>query len=121
MLDAARPQLLRILGPGCIGMLAPHIGLNASMAHTDALPASWPSSRNRARWSAPCSTGRARASIGFSQVVSLGQHADVDAADMLDQLASDARTRSILLYIEIDRRRRASSCPRRGRPRATSR
>ena len=30
MLDAARPHLLRILGPGCIGLLAPHIGLNAS-------------------------------------------------------------------------------------------
>ena len=33
-------------------------------------------------------------------MVSLGQHADVDVGDMLDQLASDARTRSILLYIE---------------------
>src|SRR3954464_4293733 len=32
MLDAARPHLLRILGPNCIGMLAPHLGLNASFA-----------------------------------------------------------------------------------------
>ena len=38
MLDAARPRLLRILGPNCIGLLAPHLGLNASFAHTDALP-----------------------------------------------------------------------------------
>ncbi len=33
MLDAARPSLLRILGPNCIGMLSPHRGLNASFAH----------------------------------------------------------------------------------------
>ena len=33
-------------------------------------------------------------------MVSLGQHADVDAGDMLDLLASDSRTRSILLYLE---------------------
>jgi acetyltransferase len=32
--------------------------------------------------------------------VSLGEHADVDFGDMLDWLASDARTRAILLYIE---------------------
>ena len=38
--------------------------------------------------------------IGFSQVVSLGEHADIDFGDMLDYLASDARTRAILLYIE---------------------
>ncbi len=30
MLDAARPNLLRILGPNCIGALVPGIGLNAS-------------------------------------------------------------------------------------------
>ena len=36
MLDAARPALLRILGPNCIGLLVPGVGLNASFAHTDA-------------------------------------------------------------------------------------
>ena len=38
--------------------------------------------------------------IGFSHMVSLGERADVDFGDLLDYLASDARTRSILLYIE---------------------
>ena len=38
MLDAARPYLLRILGPNCIGMLSPHKGLNASFAHVTAAP-----------------------------------------------------------------------------------
>ncbi len=100
MLDASKPYLLRILGPGCIGTLAPHIGLNASIAHTDALPGELAFvSQSGALISAMLDWARAR-DIGFSSVVSLGSHADVDAADMLDQLASDARTRSILLYIE---------------------
>jgi acetyltransferase len=38
MLEAAKPHLLRILGPNCLGLLAPRIGLNASFAHTHALP-----------------------------------------------------------------------------------
>ena len=38
--------------------------------------------------------------VGFSTVISLGERADVDFGDLLDHLASDAQTRSILLYIE---------------------
>ena len=37
-LDAAHPYILRLLGPNCVGLLVPGIGLNASFAHTDALP-----------------------------------------------------------------------------------
>ena len=33
MLSAARPHLLRIAGPNCVGLLVPKIGLNASFAH----------------------------------------------------------------------------------------
>ena len=32
MLEAARPHLLRILGPNCVGLIVPGIGLNASFA-----------------------------------------------------------------------------------------
>ena len=34
MLEAARPPTLRVLGPNCVGLLCPHVGLNASFAHT---------------------------------------------------------------------------------------
>ena len=36
MLEAARPHLLRILGPNCVGVLVPGVSLNASFAHTTA-------------------------------------------------------------------------------------
>ncbi len=113
MLDAAKPHLLRVLGPGSIGLLAPHIGLNASIAVSDALPGELAFiSQSGALATAMLDWARERR-IGFSHVVSLGQHADVDAADMLDHLASDARARAILLYIEaIDAPRKFLSAAR---------
>ncbi|HMO46191.1 MAG TPA: GNAT family N-acetyltransferase [Rubrivivax sp.] len=100
MLDAARPHLLRVLGPGSIGLLSPQLGLNASIAHTDALAGELAFvSQSGSLCRAMLDVARARA-IGFSHVVSLGEHADVDAGDLLDQLASDGRTRSILLYLD---------------------
>ena len=51
--------------------------------------------------------------IGFSHFVSLGEHADVDFGDMLDHLASDARTRAIQLYMEsVDGARKFVSAAR---------
>ncbi|HSW05004.1 acetate--CoA ligase family protein, partial [Aquabacterium sp.] len=100
ILDAARPHLLRVLGPNCLGLLSPHVGLNASFAHADALPGEVAFvSQSGALVTAVLDWARSRR-IGFSHMVSLGERADVDFGDLLDYLASDARTRSILLYIE---------------------
>ena len=100
MLDAARPWLLRILGPNCIGLLVPHLGLNASFAHVGARSGEVAFvTQSGALMTAMLDWAAARA-IGFSHLVSLGEHADVDFGDVLDFLASDGRTRAILLYIE---------------------
>lgn len=99
-LAAARPHVLRVLGPNCLGLLTPHLGLNASFAHTDALPGEVAFvSQSGALVTAVLDWAKSRR-IGFSHMVSLGERADVDFGDLLDYLASDARTRSILLYIE---------------------
>ena len=50
VLDAARSYVLRLLGPNCVGMLVPSIGLNTSFAHMGAKPGKSPSCRNRTRW-----------------------------------------------------------------------
>jgi acetyltransferase len=99
-LDAARPSLLRLLGPDSIGLLAPHLGLNASAAHTQALPGALAFvSQSAGLVTAVLDWAQGR-QVGFSHVVSLGERADVDFGDMLDYLASDPRTRAILLYME---------------------
>src|SRR6185436_16863267 len=91
---------LRILGPNCLGLLTPRLGLNASFAHTDALDGNLAFiSQSGALVTAVLDWARARR-VGFSHLVSLGEHADVDFGDLLDHLGSDAHTRAILLYIE---------------------
>lgn len=100
MLDAARPALLRILGPNGLGLLVPHSGLNASFAHIDAQPGELAFiSQSGALVTAMLDWADAQG-IGFSCLASIGEHADVDFGDLLDYLATDARTRAILLYVE---------------------
>ena len=100
MLDAARPHTLRLLGNNCIGSMSPRIGLNATFAHADALPGQIAFvSQSGALVTAVLDWAKARG-IGFSHMVSLGEHIDVDFGDLLDHLATDAATRAILLYVE---------------------
>lgn len=100
MLNEAKRHLLRILGPNCIGLLAPHQGVNASFAPIPALLGDLAFvSQSGALVTSMLDWAQGRG-IGFSHFVSLGEHADVDFGDMLDYLASDPGTRAILLYVE---------------------
>ena len=99
-LDAARPHMLRLLGPNCIGLLNPHLGLNASFTQANALPGELALvSQSGALLTALLDWANGE-HIGFSHLVSLGEHVDVDFSDLLDHLVMDRRTRAILLYIE---------------------
>ena len=113
MLNAARPSLMRILGPNCVGLLSPHAGLNASFAPIPARRGDLAFvSQSGALVNAMLDWAEARR-IGFSCFVSLGDHADVDVGDMLDYLANDPHTRAILLYIEsVDQARKFMSAAR---------
>ena len=100
LLESARPALLRIIGPNCLGLLAPGIGLNASFSHISSRPG---------RLAFVAQSGAVVVSvldwsdargIGFSHLVSLGDMVDVDFGDMLDFLANDPGTDAVLLYVE---------------------
>jgi acetyltransferase len=100
MLQAARPHLLRILGPNCVGLMVPGLGLNASFAHAAALRGTIAFvSQSGALTTAVLDWANSKG-IGFSHFVSLGDSADVDFGDVLDYLGSDPDTRAILLYME---------------------
>ncbi|MBK1713348.1 bifunctional acetate--CoA ligase family protein/GNAT family N-acetyltransferase [Rubrivivax gelatinosus] len=98
--DAARPHLLRVLGPNCLGLLNPRLKLNASFAHVAAAPGSLAFvSQSGALVTAMLDWAAARG-VGFSLFASIGDRLDVDFGDMIDYLASDPHTRAILLYVE---------------------
>jgi len=76
---ATKPHLLRILGPNCVGLLVPALGLNASFAHADALPGKIAFvSQSGALVTAVLDWAKSRG-IGFSKFVSLGDSTDVDS------------------------------------------
>lgn len=100
MLDAAKPHLMRIVGPNCLGVLSTPHRLNASFAQ--AMPQSGGVAfvaQSGAMVTTVLDWANGRG-IGFSHLVSLGDMADVDFGDMLDYLATDDSTTAILLYIE---------------------
>jgi acetyltransferase len=57
VLEIARSYNVRILGPNCLGIIRPELGLNATFTKITAAPATWPSSRSPAPCARPCSTG----------------------------------------------------------------
>ncbi|RQH00619.1 GNAT family N-acetyltransferase [Paraburkholderia dinghuensis] len=99
-LAAARPHLLRIVGPGSVGVITPALNAQLGAAATVARPGgvAWVSQSNALtnavlRWAD-------RRGLGFSHAIALGGEADVDAGDVLDYLASDPSTRAILLELD---------------------
>ena len=100
LLRAAQPHLMRLVGPNCIGYVAPRLGLNASFG---------PAKVKAGRLAAIAQSGAVLAAladwgsaqgIGFSHLVSMGDMADVDFGDVLDMLAQDYDTRAVLMYVE---------------------
>lgn len=106
MLDAARPHLMRILGPNCLGLLVPGLHLNASFAHQPATAGKIAFVSQSGALCTAVLDWAAPRGIGFSHFISVGDSADVDVGDLLDYLGSDPATSAILLYLESIRERR---------------
>jgi acetyltransferase len=116
----ARTRGLRIVGPNCLGVIAPHANLFASFAAHRPLAGDLALvSQSGAVAAGVLEWARPRG-IGFSAVVSLGDAIDVDFADLLDHFAVDRHTRAILLYLEHVRDARkflsAARAAARGKP-----
>jgi acetyltransferase len=116
----ARPRGLRIVGPNCLGVIAPHANLFASFAaHRPVAGDLALISQSGAVAAGVLEWARPRG-IGFSAVAALGDALDVDFADLLDHFAVDRHTRAILLYLEHVRDARkflsAARAAARGKP-----
>lgn len=98
--DAAKPYLMRVLGPNSLGIMAPGRGLNASFGHVTPRKGDVALVAQSSMVVTAIADWATARGIGFSHLVSMGDKADVDFGDLLDYLASDATVRAILLYIE---------------------
>lgn len=100
MLDSARPHLLRIMGPDCLGIMVPGMGLNAGLGHVQPLKGNIAFVTQSGSIQASVLDWATSKGIGFSHIVSMGNMSDVDFGDMLDYLATDFSAKAILLYME---------------------
>src|SRR5918993_1646952 len=96
----ARRHGLRLVGPNCLGVMAPPTKLNASFAARSPGPGDLALISQSGAVAAGLIEWAAQRNVGFSGLVSLGDMADVDFGDTLDYFAADRGTRAILLYIE---------------------
>lgn len=100
VLEAARPHLLRILGPNDLGLACPTLGLNATLTPTLPKPGHICLMTQSSAISRAVMDWATTRQIGFSHLISVGRKFDVDFADLLDYFTRDNQTRSILLYLE---------------------
>jgi len=100
LLAAARRSNVRVIGPNCLGILRPSIGLNATFARACARAGSVGLISQSGAVVAALLDYAWEAGFGFSSVVTTGDGADVEFAELLDFLAMDPETRSIALYVE---------------------
>ena len=100
LLAVARRAGVRVLGPNCLGLMRPPLGLNATFARGNALPGSLALVSQSGAVCTALIDWATPAGIGFSSVISLGGSSDLDFGEVIDYLAGDAQTEHILLYIE---------------------
>jgi len=100
LLENAQRYGMRLIGPNCLGVMRPDIGLNATFNKGSATTGNLAFvSQSGALCTAILDWAKTN-DIGFSSIVSMGASVDVDFGEILDYLISDTKTHSILLYIE---------------------
>ncbi|MGA8619596.1 MAG: bifunctional acetate--CoA ligase family protein/GNAT family N-acetyltransferase [Candidatus Sulfotelmatobacter sp.] len=98
--EQLRRSSMRLIGPNCLGIMNPAVGLNATFAK-DA-----PKAGNVAFLSQSGALLTAildwshREEVSFSAIVSTGSMLDVGWGDLIYHFGDDPRTKSILLYME---------------------
>ncbi len=99
-LAAAGRHQVRLLGPNCVGLIVPALGLNASFAPGMAAPGDIAFVSQSGAMATAVLDWASERHIGFSHFISMGNCLDVDIGDVIDWLGADPGTRSILVYME---------------------
>ena len=100
MMEAARLYNIRLIGPNCLGIMRPSIGLNATFNKGAANIGNIALISQSGALCTAILDWATLNDVGFSSVVSMGSSTDVDFGEILDYLVSDPNTHSILMYIE---------------------
>ncbi len=95
-----RDSPMRVVGPNCLGIIRPTVGLNASFLQINPEPGNIALISQSGALGTGMLDWAIDAHVGFSMFASVGGMVDVDFADLIDFLGEDEQTRSILIYME---------------------
>lgn len=100
VLAAARQGGLRVVGPNSLGVMSPVRGLNATYAPATARVGTVAFISQSAALSSAVLDWSRQIEVGFSHFVSVGSMMDIGWGDLIDYMGDDARTKSIVIYME---------------------
>ena len=118
LLDTARRCGVRLLGPNCVGLVRPTIGMNATFLKSATPKGKLALVSQSGALCSAISDWAGPNHLGFSALISLGNSSDIGFGDVLQYLASDPHTDAILLYVEGIRHARSFVSALRGAARA---
>ena len=98
--DAALRAGVRFMGPNCVGLVRPGIGLDATFLKSETPKGKLALVSQSGALCSAISDWAAPHHLGFSALISLGNSLDIDFGDVLHFLANDRQTGAILLYVE---------------------
>ena len=104
VLEKAKLHGMRIIGPNSLGVISPHMKLNASFARMAPLAGSIAFFSQSGAFCTAAIEYSVSEMLGFSAFVSSGNKADADDADFVSYFASDPRTKCIAAYMESTRK-----------------
>ncbi|HKV24750.1 MAG TPA: bifunctional acetate--CoA ligase family protein/GNAT family N-acetyltransferase [Candidatus Acidoferrum sp.] len=90
----------RLIGPNCLGIMNPWLGLNATFSHDIARPGSVAFLSQSGALLTAILDWSLSERVGFSAIVSTGSMLDVGWGDLLSFFGEDENTQSILIYME---------------------
>ena len=100
IVEFARSHGMRILGPNVFGLYSANASLNATFGPPDIMPGKIAIISQSGALGGAMIGKSAVDGIGLSAIVSVGNKADLDEADLLEYFRKDKRTKVVLMYIE---------------------
>lgn len=91
---------MRIIGPNCLGVMNPVVGLNATFAARSANPGSVAFLSQSGALCTAVLDWSLKENVGFSGFVSMGSMLDVDFGTLVDYYGNDPQTKAIVVYME---------------------
>ena len=104
VLEIAKKNSIRIVGPNSLGVISPHARMNASFARASPMDGAIAFFSQSGAFCTAAIEYSLGEMLGLSAFVSSGNKADVDDADLVSYFARDDRTKCIAAYMESTRK-----------------